>query len=170
MRALVLLASLVVGLAAGPVSAQELKIGFVDIPYLIDNAPVAKSASEALEREFAPLQDEIRSRRDELNRKLDELKKNGLIMTEAQRSALEREVRRLERQVKREEQDFREELNIQKNNEFKKVRKAILEAINAFAESQGYDLILSETVLFSSKRVDLTEQILQELGKAQKAQ
>ena len=163
MRRLLLVPALLLGLVSGGGLAQDLRIGFVNIPFLIDNAPVAKRASESLERE-------IRSRREELSRKVEELKKNGLIMPDQQRDALEREIRRLERQVKREEQDFREELNIQKNNEFKKVRTAILEAINTFAKEQGFDLILSESVLYADQSVDLTDQILRRLGADDKAQ
>ena len=68
--------------------------------------------------------------------------------------------------MRRDEQDFREELNIQKNNEFKKVRLSVMEAINQLAKDQGFDLILSDGVLFSSKRFDLTEQVLEHMQRA----
>ena len=85
----------------------------------------------------------------------------ALIMTAEQRIELEREIRAIERKLRGEEQDFREELNIQKNNEFKKVRLSVMEAINQLAKEEGFDLILSAGVLFSSKRFDLTENILE---------
>jgi len=141
--------------------AQEPKIGFVDIPFIIDRAPSAKAASTRLEKEFAPKQKAIREKRVLLKGKREQLEKDGLIMTAEQRIELERDIRALERKLRGEEQDFREELNIQKNNEFKKVRLSVMEAINQLAKEEGFDLILSDGVLFSSKRFDLTENILE---------
>jgi len=47
--------------------------------------------------------------------------------------------------MKRDEQEFREELNIQKNQEFKQV------------------MIISDGVLFANKTVDVTDEVLLEL-------
>ena len=38
-----------------------------------------------------------------------------------------------------------------------------MEAINQLAKEEGFDLILSDGVLFSSKRFDLTEAILEHM-------
>jgi outer membrane protein len=160
---LAITALLVVMVLAGAASAQGPKIGFVDIPFIIDRAPSAKEASARLEEEFAPKQQAIREKRALLKSKREQLEKDGLIMTAEQRIELEREIRAIERKVRGEEQDFREELNIQKNNEFKKVRLSVMEAINQLAKEEGFDLILSDGVLFSSKRFDLTENILEHM-------
>lgn len=156
-------ALLAVTVLAGPAVAQQPKIGFVDIPFIIDRAPSAKAASARLEKEFAPRQEAIREKRALLKDKREQLEKDGLIMTTEQRVELERDIRTLERRLRGEEQDFREELNIQKNNEFKKVRLSVMEAINQVAKEEGFDLILSDGVLFSSKRFDLTENILEHM-------
>lgn len=142
-------------------SADEIKLGFVDIPYLIDEAPQAQAASIRLEQEFAPRQDAIKARK----RKLDELRQqlDDDDLDQSQRLRIEREFNKNERRVKRDEQDFREELNIQKNEEFKQVRNTVLEAIAAFARKNEYDLIISDGVLFANKRVDVTEQVLVQL-------
>lgn len=161
---------LVAALGTGQVLAQEPKIGFVDIPFIIDRAPSAKAASARLEKEFAPKQEAIRDRRALLKSKREQLDKDGLIMTSEQRVDLEREIRTLERKLRVEEQDFREELNIQKNNEFKKVRLSVMKAINELAKEEGFDLILSDGVLYSSKRFDLTENILDHMQRASEQQ
>ncbi len=164
------IALLALTLWADPVPAQEPKIGFVDIPFIIDRAPLAKAASARLEKEFAPKQKAIREKRALLKSKREQLEKDGLIMTAEQRIELERDIRTLERKLRGEEQDFREELNIQKNNEFKKVRLSVMEAINKLAKEEGFDLILSDGVLFSSKRFDLTENILEHMQRNSKQQ
>ena len=144
-------------------SAGSSRIGFVDIPYLIDRAPQALEAEQRLETEFAPRQRELELQRAELARLASRLSDVTLELPEAQLAQLDRESRSLERRIKRSEQDFREELNIRKNNEFKNVRILVLEAIAAFGEEQNYDLIISDGVLYANKRIDVTERILESL-------
>ncbi len=147
-------------------TGAEIKIGFVDIPYLIDEAPQAHAASSRLEREFAPRQTAIKSQKSALADLRKKLDGDDGELSQSELSSVERELRKTERRVKRDEQEFREELNIQKNQEFKKVRVYVLEAIATFAKLHDYDLIISDGVLFANKTVDVTEQVLQELQQA----
>lgn len=150
-----------------PAKAQQgaalSRIGFVDIPYLIDRAPQAVEAEQRLESEFAPRQAELERQRAELAALTAKLADSSLELSEAELTQLDRETRGLERRIKRSEQDFREELNIQKNSEFKKVRILVLEAIAEFGRQQDYDLIVSDGVLYANKRIDVTERILDSL-------
>lgn len=146
-------------------TAASSRIGFVDIPYLIDRAPQALEAEQRLETEFAPRQRELEMQRAQLAELAARLADVTLELPEAEYSQIDRESRSLERRIKRSEQDFREELNIQKNNEFKNVRILVLEAIAQFGEQQDYDLIVSDGVLYANKRIDVTERILDSLMK-----
>lgn len=144
--------------------SADVKIGFVDIPYLIDEAPQAQAASIRLEKEFAPRQSAIKSRKSDLNTLRAKLEDEDLDQSE--RATIEREFNKTERRVKRDELEFREELNIQKNQEFKQVRVYVLDAIAAFAKLNQYDLIISDGVLFANKKIDVTDQVLQQLQRA----
>lgn len=144
-------------------AVSESRVGFVDIPYLIDRAPQALEAEQRLETEFAPRQRELEQNRAKLAELTAQLADSSLELNETTYAQLDRESRSLERRVKRDEQDFREELNIQKNNEFKKVRILVLEAIAEFGERHDYDLIVSDGVLYANKRIDVTERILESL-------
>lgn len=165
------LAILSLSILAPDVSAQDTddesgvgsRIGFVDIPYLIDRAPQALEAEKRLEAEFAPRQAELEMQRAELARLASRLADPESADSEDEREMLDRETRGLERRIKRSEQDFREELNIQKNDEFKKVRVLVLESIASFGQQHDYDLIVSDGVLFANGRIDVTERILESL-------
>jgi len=147
------------------VAHADSTIGFVDIPYLIDKAPQALEAEQRLEAEFAPRQAELERQRTQLQNLSDQLLDVSANLSEGERSQLDVQARSLERRIKRTEQDFREELNIQKNNEFKRVRVLVLEAIARFGKQNDYDLIVSDGVLFAAKRIDVTERILESLVK-----
>ncbi len=139
------------------------RIGFVDIPYLIDRAPQALEAEQRLETEFAPRQADLEAQRAELEVLAGRLADVTLELSEAELAHLDRQTRGLERRIKRSEQDFREELNFQKNDEFKKVRILVLEAIAEFGRQQDYDLIISDGVLYANESIDVTERILDSL-------
>lgn len=141
----------------------QTSIGFVDIPYLINNAPQALEAERRLETEFAPREEELKLQRADLADVNERMKSQALELTETELAQLDREMRNLERRIKRDEQDFREELNIQKNNEFKKIRIIVLEAIAKFGQANSYDLIVSDGVLYANKQIDVTVKILERL-------
>lgn len=150
--------------SAGSAQAQGSNaIGFVDIPYLIQKAPQAVEAERRLEAEFAPRQAELAEERERLSAMSAELTDLDSGLSEADRLQLDREVRALERRIKRSEQDFREELNIQKNDEFKHVRERVLDAIARFGREHDYDLIVSDGVLYANERIDVTDRILEAL-------
>jgi len=149
--------------ADGEKADGENRIGFVDIPYLIQEAPQAVEAERRLELEFTPRQEELASERERLDALSADLTDVNSGYSEDDRLQLDREVRALERRIKRSEQDFREELNIQKNNEFKHVRERVLDAIARFGRKHDYDLIVSDGVLYANERIDVTDRILEAL-------
>lgn len=141
----------------------EINLGFVDIPFLIDKAPQALEAAGRLESEFAPRQISISEQRSSLEGLKSELDDHGFAMNPSELTQLERQIQRLERKVRRDEKEFREQLNIRKNTEFKKIRLIVLDAIDEFGKENGYDLIVSDGVLFAKETVDITSRILEKL-------
>ena len=87
-------------------SNLQTSIGFVDIPYLINNAPQALEAERRLETEFAPREEELKLQRSELADVNERMKSHALELTETELAQLDREMRNLERRIKRDEQDF----------------------------------------------------------------
>ena len=61
----VILGIALVSAFAVPASAQELKIGVVNIPVLMERSPQTKAAMDALQEEFAPRQREFLAKQKE---------------------------------------------------------------------------------------------------------
>lgn len=160
-----LLLALSVALVSPPALAVTAPvIGFVDIAYLIDNSPQSLKARERLEKEFLPRQQELTELREERSRV--ESKVTGVDTENTNESqSVERDLRAVERRLQRLEQAFREDLNIKRNNELKSVRDRVLESVAVFAREQGFDLILTDGVLFASSSVDVTQRVLEHLRK-----
>ncbi len=144
--------------------AAELKIGFVNSLKVMDNAPQVEAANKRLEQEFAPRQRKLVGAQQEVKRLEERLTKEGNIMGEAEADNISRDIREKRRDLKRQQDEFREDYNIRRNEELDKLQKRIIEVIQTIAKEQGYDLILSEGVVWASPKVDITDQVLKRLN------
>ena len=81
-------------------------------------------------------------------------------MSEADRVRTEREVRDLELNVNRRFKELQEDLNLRRNEEVGRMQRALLQEVQAYARANGFQLILSEGVLFAAEGIDITPQIV----------
>lgn len=143
----------------------EIKIGFVDTAKLMESAPQVKAAQSKIEAEFTPREKELGALQREIQTLEDRLSREGAVMSETEHSKLEREILAKRRDLKRSQEEFRDDLNIRRNDVLKKLQIDVFEAVTAFAKEQDYDLILSQGVVYSSDRIDVTEGVLKKLSK-----
>ena len=146
-----------------PASAQDLKIGFVSLPALIERAPQTKAAMDALQEEFAPRQREFVAKQKELEELAAKAQKDFAVMGETERRNAEKDLRDLQREVTRLQNELREDLNLRQNEEYGVLQRAILKEVQDYAEQQNYDLVVGDGVLYVSTGVNITEQVLREV-------
>lgn len=143
--------------------AQDQRIAYVDVSYLIDSSPQARAASRQLEQAFGPRQQEVRSKREEYMELAQRLEQEGLVMSDDEREGIEVRLQQLEREITRTEQAFREELNLERSTAFEGVQRAVMEAVSEVAEAEGYDLVIGQGVLYANDAVDLTSRVLENM-------
>jgi outer membrane protein len=145
---------------AVPASAQELKIGVVNIPALMEQAPQTKSAMDALQEEFAPRQREFLAKQKEFEETSAKVQKDVAVMGETERRNAEKELRDLQREVTRLQTEFREDLNLRQNEELGILQRSLLKEVQDYAQQLEFDLIVGDGVLFASSTVNITEDVL----------
>ena len=91
---------------------------------------------------------------------MDKLQKEAAVMSEADRLRAEREARDLELNVNRRFNELQEDLNLRRNEEVGRMQRALLQEVQAYARANGYQLIVSEGVLFAAEGVDITPQLI----------
>ena len=143
--------------------AAEMKVGFVDTAKLMESAPQVKQAQTNIEAEFAPREKELVELQRKIRTQEDRLQRDSAVMSESENSKLERDILSMRRDLKRSQEEFRDDLNIRRNEVLAKLQREIFDAIVAFAKEQKYDLILGQGVVYSSDRVDITDDVLNEL-------
>jgi len=143
-----------------PAAAQEMKIGVVNLPALIERAPQTKSAMDALQEEFAPRQREFQAKQKEYEDLAAKAQKDLAVMGETERRNAEKDLRELQRELTRLQNEFQEDLNLRQNEEYGLLQRAMLKEVQDFAVSQGYDLIVGDGVLYVNTSVNITDEIL----------
>ena len=154
----------VLSLLVLPLTAlAEVKVGFVNTAKLMEEAPQAKSASKQMETEFAPREKELISLQREIKQMEDKIARDGAVMSESERSKSERKLLNQKRDLKRSQDEFREDLNIRRNELLAQLRKELNDTIVALAKEENFDLVLFEGVVFASDRIDITDAVLERL-------
>lgn len=146
--------------AAMPATAQELKIGVVNVQALLERAPQTKASMDALQEEFAPRQREVLAKQTELQELVERVQKDGAVMSETERRNAEKSVRDLQREVTRLDTEFREDLNLRQNEELANLQRSLLAEVQAFAQGEGYDILVGDGVLFASSAANITDEVL----------
>ena len=159
----ILAAALVLGALAAQAQAAELKIGFIDADRINRESVPAERATQKLEKEFAPREQDLRKSEQQIKSLQGQLEKDGLTMSESDRRTKEQELGRQTRAYQRLQREFREDLNLRRNEELAALFERANKVIKQIAESEKFDLILQEAV-YRSPRIDITEKVLKALS------
>jgi len=169
-RSFVLIRGAVLGFAAllavgtGHAQAADYKIGFVNTERLFREAAPAKRAQLKLEKEFAARDGDIQRLSKQVRDLQASLEKDGVTMSESDRRNKERDLANLQRDLTRQQREFREDLNLRRNEELASVQERANKVIQQIAEAEKFDLILQDPVVFASQKIDITEKVIKALA------
>jgi outer membrane protein len=160
MKKALLVASLLLPFGAVP---ADIKIAVVNVPRLLEEAPQAKNAMKALQDEFAPRQRDIMKQQQDLKSKEDKMNRDSAVMAEAERRNSEKDLREGQRELQRKQNEYVEDLNLRRNEELGKLQRSLLQEVQGFAKTSGYDLVVGDGVLYAKEALDITPQVLSAL-------
>jgi len=146
------------------VSFADLKIGFVNIPAVLEKAPQAEKAKKRLEQKFSPRDKQLVAQGKEIQSMEEKLTKDASVMSASEKANLEREIQNKKRDAKRSQQEFSEDFNASRNEELGKLQRRIVEAVRAIAKDEEYDLLLTEGVIYAKDQIDITAQVQKKLA------
>jgi outer membrane protein len=150
-------------------SAEDLKVGYIDTAKVLKDAPQADLARKKLEDEFNPRDQEIVNLQQKLKDLKEKQERDAKLMSQADNIKLEREIVSVKRDIKRAKEEFNEDFNLRRNEELAKLHKLISKTTIRIAQELKYDIILSDNVLYITKRVDITDIVIKRLQELQQA-
>ena len=146
-------------LMSGPACA-EIKIGVVNFQKLLEEAPQSKAAMQTLEGEFAPRRRELLTMQNDMKARDEKLQKEGAVMSEADRVKAEKTLSGQQREFQRKGSEFQDDVSTRRNEEIGKVQRYLVTEIQAYANAQGFDLVLGDGVFFAKGPLDITANVL----------
>ena len=143
----------------------DLKVGFVQVDKILQEAPQTIESNKKLEKEFSARTDKLKADVKALKDKEAAFSKDALTMKESERDAKEKSLSQLRVDVQRKERELREDINIRRNEELGGLQEQINKAVTSVAKAESFDLVLYNGVAYASEKIDITDKILKSLGK-----
>ena len=160
-----LVIGLLVALVGFSASAQEFKVGVVNLERIFREANSAKSAQTKLEQEFSKREKELTDMGAQLKTASEKFERDAPTLPESQRTVRQRQLVDQDRTFQTKRREFQEDLNARKNEELQLVIERANKVVKSLAESEKYDLILQESVYVNPKH-DITDKVIKALNAA----
>ncbi len=152
-----------------------VKIGYIDMDYILENVPDYKEASSQLEQKAQKWKQDIEVKKNDISKLKEGLKNEKALLTKELIEEKEGEIKFLEAELLDYQQKRfgpRGDLAIQKESIIKPVQDQVFNAVQDIAEAKQYDFIFDKssdmTMLFSAKRFDISDQIVRVITRAEK--
>ena len=142
------------------INANSVKIGYIDVEKVINNLPQYQQDNDSLVQRFEPKKQQLL----DLFKHIELLKENlnnfdKSINNDLYQKELDK-IKELEVSFQSETELWQNQLNQEKLILLQKIETMINQAINEFAASENYDLILYENAAFVSDNINITNQII----------
>ena len=146
-----------------PINASSIKIGYIDVEKVITSLPQYQKDNGSLAQRFEPKKQQLL----DLFKHIELLKENlnnfdKSINNEMYQKELNKIIE-LEVSFQSETELWQNQLNQEKLLLLEKIETMINQAINEFATSENYDLILYQNAAFVSDQVNITNEIISKI-------
>ena len=160
MRAIVLF---LLALLVTSINAQSIKIGYIDVEEVINSLPQYQHDNDSLIQQFEPKKQQLL----DLFKHIELLKENlnnadKSINNENYQKELDN-IRELEASFQKETELWQQQLNQKKYESLQKIEAMINKAIEEFAISENYDLIIYQNAAFASDEVNISNSIISKI-------
>jgi Skp family chaperone for outer membrane proteins len=155
--------------------AKGVKIGYIDMDYILENVPDYKEASIQLEQKAQKWKQDVEVKKNEITKLEENLKTERALLTKELIDEREGEIKFLKNEIL----DYQQkrfgpngDLIVQKASIIKPVQDQVFNAVQDLAEAKKYDFIFDKssdlTMLFSAKRYDVSDQIIRTITRSEK--
>lgn len=144
-------------------SAQDFKIGIVNLDRIVREAAPARAAQAKLEQEFNKREKDLNDLGNQIKTASERLEREAPTLPESQRVARQRQLVDQDRDFQRKRREFQEDLNNRKNEELQLIIDRANRAVKTLAEAEKFDLIIQEAV-YINPRHDITDKVIRQLN------
>ncbi|HQW68744.1 MAG TPA: OmpH family outer membrane protein [Flavobacterium sp.] len=157
--------------------SRGIKIGYIDMEYILQNVPDYTEAKSQLEQKAQKWKQDIEAKKIEIAKLKDALKTEKALLTRELIEEREEEIKFQETELL----DFQQkkfgpngDLITQKAVLVKPIQDQVFTAVQDIAELKKYDYVFDKssdlTMLFTAKRHDISDQVIRTITRAEKRQ
>lgn len=158
-------------------SANAQRFGYVDTDYILESIPEYQQKQQELNEISVQWQSEIEKMYAEIDRMYKDFQAEQILLTDDMKRKREEQIIEKEKEAKeKQKQRFGYQGDLfQKRQEFTKpIQDKVYNAIKQIADARGYAVIFDKagtlTMLYTSEKYDLSEDVLDEMGYSAKTE
>jgi outer membrane protein len=153
-----------------PATAADYVIAVIDPNRVVEQSPQYEAAREELQEQLNEREQDLAAQQaqlDELQKKLD---RDGALMSSEEVQRLQNDIRARDRKLKYAQAEAREDITLRQNQMRIKLGKQVEEVVTELAKERKIDLIVSgEDVFYFSKRIDISDDVVERMKQKYKA-
>lgn len=154
---------------------RGLRIGYIDMEYILQNVPDYTEAKNQLEQKAQKWKQEISAKTNDINKLKESLKTEQVLLTKELIEEREEEIAFQEKEL----MDYQQQrfgpngdLMVQKAVLVKPIQDQVFTAVQDIAEQKRYDFVFDKssdlTMIFAAKQFDISDQIIRQLSRTSK--
>jgi outer membrane protein len=148
-------------LLSSNILAAELKIGLVDLGFVLAKAPQYEAAKEKINKQFKDRIEEVNKLGEQMKKIEETIKRDAMTLTEEQKISYQRQWNEIGADYKLKAKAIQEDIQRAENEERNKILARIKQAIDKVAKDEKFDLILRrEAAVFAGQGVDISDKVL----------
>lgn len=152
-----------VGCAHHALAASDYRIAVVDPNRIVEQSPQYEAARDALQREVEDRERSLREQQEQVAALQGRLERDGALMSESENQRLQNDIRSRTRKLKYARDEFQDDFALRQNELRTKLVRQVQEVVVELAKEQKIDLILSEGLVYSNPRIDISELVIERL-------
>jgi len=150
-------------LAGGPLLAADYVIAVIDPTRIVEQSPQYEAARAQLEKEVGDRERKLVEQQEQLTELRRKFERDATLMSEEELQRLQTDIRNRVRKIKYAQAEFREDFSLRRNELRTRLAQQVEEEVAELAREENIDLILSEGLVYVSKRIDISDQVIARL-------
>ncbi|MBK1720930.1 OmpH family outer membrane protein [Thiocystis violacea] len=150
-------------LVVNPLHAADYRIAVVDPNRVVEQSPQYEAARDALQGEVEERERNLREQQDQIASLQHKLEKDGALMSESEIQRLQNDIRSRTRKLKYARDEFQEDFALRQNELRTKLGRQVQEVVVELAKEQKIDLIISDGLVYSNPRIDISDLVIERL-------
>jgi outer membrane protein len=151
--------------AESATGAPSGKVAVISLQEAITGTAEGKQASQQLQAQFAPRQNEVQSIGKQIQSIQERLQTGANTLSAEEQARLNREGAELQRRGQRDEQDLQQDMQDASQDAINRIGQKMMPILKKYAQQNGYGVVIDTSsqntpVIYSSEQMDITQQII----------